>query len=236
MTAPSNRYEDGTYRRHNPDWHDEDSGHKALATWRFAGACGLQPDRVVDIGCGVGGVCRRLRDVWPSIEGWDIALAAIREAQNNDPCSTYVHGAYDQADQRTSLALLLDVVEHVDNDVRFLRAVAERCDDLILRVPLDWSVLDHLRPHRIERARTHYGHVHIYSRRSLLERLDEAGLTVLRVAYDRVPPGPPDTSWGHLTERIRRMGVPAAPSLASWLLGGFSVFVHARSAASPQDA
>lgn len=236
MDRQPSRYDDGVYRADNPGWHDEDAGHKALATWRFVRDCGLQPEGVVDIGCGVGGVCRRLKDVWCSVEGWDIALDAIREAQQRDPCSTYIHGAYHEEDEHTSLALLLDVVEHVDDDVAFLRSVADRCDDLILRAPLDWSVLDHLRPNRIERARTQYGHVHIYSRRSLLERLDEAGLIVLRVAYDRVPPGRPDTPWGHLTERIRRMGVATAPSLTAWLLGGFSVFVHARAAARPQDA
>ena len=225
---PSDRYQDGTYQRAHPQWHEEDAGHKARAVWQFVNTCGLNPSHLVDVGCGYGGVCRRLKDVWPRVEGWDVAEVAIQHAQRADPGSTYVHGDFHVSGRHVPMVLLMDVVEHIKDDVEFLRELGQRCDDLILRVPLDWSVLDQIRPHRMQRARDKWGHLHIYTRQTLNRRLREAGLSILHATYDRVPPGPPETGWGHLTEALRRTGHPLAPAFTAWLLGGFSLFLHAR--------
>ena len=219
-----------TYAARHPTWHAEDSGHKARAVWKFATRLGLRPSRVVDVGCGAGGVTARLRHVWPSIEGWDPSPVAIEMAKAQHPDCSFACGQFETSAQHVDVLLCLDVVEHVHDDVELLRALSQRADHLIFRVPLDWSLLDASRPRRLRQTLEHWGHVQLYDRRTLERRFHEAGLHVHAVRYDRVPPGAPRTWLGRITGALRDLGDAICPRPVAWLLGGWSVLVYATTA------
>ncbi len=225
------RYTSGSYARDNPDWHDGDAPHKAAGLARVIRSVGWRPATVADVGCGTGAVLHRLsRELRAELpdtrwEGWDPAPEAARGARRHEGEGvTFVEGDFTVSDRRVDLALLVDVVEHVADDVAFLAAVAERADRLLLRLPLDLSALDVLRPRRMLEARRRYGHLHAWTRELALQTLREAGLEVVHERYDRRPGAPRGL------DRARAAAFPLRPHATVRLLGGFSLLVCARRA------
>ena len=227
-------YTSGAYAVDNPGWHEEDAPHKAEALARMIRFAGLQPRTVADVGCGTGAVLRHLatlleRDL-PSTawEGWDIAKDAVRRARKGEGGRVhYVAADFLASERQVDLLLAIDVIEHVADDLAFLRALRERADWFLFRIPLDLSALDLARPARLLEARRRFGHRHVYNRELALQLLAEAGYEVQQVTYDRVPP-PRNTPRQRLVDRARRTLFEAAPDLAVRLLGGFSLLVLAR--------
>lgn len=228
------RYTSGNYAADNPDWHDSDAASKADALIRLIRFAGLQPRTVVDVGCGTGGVLRRLHAELDaelpetSWEGWDIAREPIRRARRSEGGRLrFVCGDFLRSDRRVELLLCLDVIEHVSDDLAFLRALRSRADWFIFRIPLDLSVLDLVRPARMLDARHRYGHLHLYSRELALDLLEEAGYLSEIVRYDRVPPslGSPRR---RAVDRLRRGLFAIAPDHAVRWIGGWSLLVAAR--------
>ncbi len=228
------RYTSGDYATDNPGWHEADAQIKADALISLLRFAGLQPRTVIDVGCGAGGVLRRLhRRLQPELpetswEGWDIAPEAIRRARRFEGGRLrFVCGDFLRSDRRVELLLCLDVIEHVSDDLAFLSALGSRADWFVFRIPLDLSVLDLVRPDRMLRARHRYGHRHLYSREVALDLLKEAGFVTEIVRYDRVPP-PGDSVRARAIDRARRSLFALAPDRTVCWLGGWSLLVAAR--------
>ena len=228
------RYTSGAYAQDNPGWHAEDAAHKAAALVDLIRYAGLHPRTVADVGCGTGDVLRLIRDaladslpdtVW---EGWDVAPPAIRAARKREGQRLlYVCEDFLRSERHVDLLLCIDVVEHVPDDVAFVTALGQRADWLLFRIPLDLSALDVVRPARMLAARRSFGHRHLYTREVALQLMEEAGLRVECVRYDRVPP-PLDTPRRRAADRLRRTLFAAWPRTTARILGGFSLLVLAR--------
>ncbi len=227
---PGDRYLTGDYEQANPGWHAEDAVHKARAVVRFVSDLRLAPASVVDVGCGTGGVAAYLADAWPmvTVSAWDIAPRAIEQARERGSRAAFRLGDAAAKGVRADLALCLDVVEHVVDDIAFLRGLSRVAPACVLRIPLDLSVLDLLRPQRMLDARRRYGHLHAYTRASAIALVEEAGLSVEAVRFDRVPPHL-GTTRQRLVDVVRRTGFRASPERTADVLGGWSLLVHARS-------
>jgi methylase of polypeptide subunit release factors len=80
-------YIDGTYSSSHPTWHDEDALWKALQIHRILVENNLKPHRIVDIGCGAGGVLASVVNSFPPPRplgvGFDISPDAINMARRN---------------------------------------------------------------------------------------------------------------------------------------------------------
>lgn len=233
-TEPEDRYEGGAYADANPDWHDADAPAKAdgMAPWLLR--LPSPPASVLDVGCGTGRVLaelkRRLDPHWPGThwEGWDIAGEAIRRARaHRTERLRYVCGNVLAAEVTADLCLTVDVIEHLADDEAFVAQVAQLAPWHVLRIPLDLSALDVVRPARLLDARERYGHRHFYTRDLALDRVRRAGLTVVGTAYHRIDV--PPSGWrAHLLAPVRRGLQAIAPDLASRALGGASLIVFAR--------
>lgn len=226
------RYADGRYLAENPRWHAEDAPHKADAVLRLIDRLGWSPATVIDVGCGTGDVLAALRRrldatgrAGVTLAGWDPSPDAATRWRRADRVALHA-GEAAQAGAHADLVLALDVSEHVDDDVAFLASLRRVAPRVILRMPLDDSLLDTLRPARKLAARARYGHVHAYTRARALARVTEAGWSVVGTAYDRVPPTT-DTARQVLVDAVRRLVTRAAPDLAVDLLGGWSLMVAA---------
>lgn len=141
---------------------------------------GLSGDSLIlDVGCGPGIVVSALRADGLMVEGVELAkpepLASAR---------SFLHlhqSVFDlPADlrSRVRIILLLDVIEHIQQPVEFIKALQVACPNLygcVVTVPARqevWSNYDE-----------HYGHFRRYNRPLLVETLTDAGMTPDKPAY-----------------------------------------------------
>jgi 2-polyprenyl-3-methyl-5-hydroxy-6-metoxy-1,4-benzoquinol methylase len=98
---------------------------KAAATMRLLGPA--QPTRILDVGAGSGFFSRHILNRTDAKEAWCVDTSYSRDAHNEEQGKPiYYRRAIDYVD--ADLVLLMDVLEHVDDDVGFLA-------DYVGRVP-----------------------------------------------------------------------------------------------------
>lgn len=214
------RYTDGSYAAANPGWHIEDAAHKARGVHALLGQLGWAPAHMLDVGCGTGEVLRTLRTLRPEgrYTGWDPF------AGEPSPGVTLVRADPWELLPTADLALCLDVLEHLPDPEAAIDGLRRMAPRLILRVPLERSLRDVLRPHHAEEARLRYGHLHRWSGSTLDALLRARGLTPVLVRYDRMPYSPPRLG-GWPMELLRRAGERLHPAWTADALGAFSIFI-----------
>jgi SAM-dependent methyltransferase len=154
--------------------------------------------RMLDLGCGTGGV---LRD-WQSRNrcfGVDRSRLALKMCARRGfdwlACGDLERIPLQARSVDT--VLILDVIEHLDHDVDFLRAAAELCRPegrLVISVPafnMLWSQHDEAFQHRRR-----------YSARELRTVIERAGLIVERTTYTNMLVFPVAAVWRILSYRL----------------------------------
>lgn len=135
---------------------------------------------VLDIGCGTGFVVERLG---ASFDAWGLEPdAGVRSRASSAIASRILTGSTDDlsalAGRRFDAVLLLDVIEHVDDDAAALRGAARAVADgglLLVTVPAHpwlWSEHDVMNAHRRR-----------YTRATLRHALEAAGLAPLHLTH-----------------------------------------------------
>lgn len=133
-------------------------------------------ETALDVGCGEGSNLAFLAALRPlrRVVGVDVAAAALARARALVPGAELVQG-----DARAAAALgpfdlvtSIDVVEHVEDDVAMLRAMAEATRRWVLCVTVQG---------RMRRGEEAIGHVRNYRRGELVEKLRSVGLRPVRV-------------------------------------------------------
>ncbi|TDB36816.1 MAG: class I SAM-dependent methyltransferase [Actinobacteria bacterium] len=136
---------------------------------------------VVEIGCGTGGTLRSLQSAFPTatvrgIEPVEVAVELCR-SRGSDVLVASMENL-PEADESVDLALALDVIEHLEDDVAGLaevRRVLSPGGRLILTVPALPSLWG---PHDVANA-----HFRRYTRQTLVQAVLDAGLSVERVSF-----------------------------------------------------
>jgi SAM-dependent methyltransferase len=223
------RYRDGSYLAANPTWHAEDSSFKAGQVQRAIARAGINPRRIVEVGCGAGGIVAELARAYPSVPcvGFEVSEDAHRLcAHHRAPNLEYVLGSFLDADAKVDLVVCCDVVEHVDDYVGFLRALGARARHLVFNIPLDLSV-GNILLRRLDDLRGRYGHLHYFTRETALATLEYAGL---RVRTEFLANGAIARA---VTPRKRLAAIPRvivgaiSQELSCRLMGGYSLVVVA---------
>ena len=232
--AGMSRYQNGEYASANPTWHEEDSAWKAGHILRLLQQEGLEPATVCEIGCGAGGVLSSLHEQLPSSEvlvGYDVAPQAIELAQRHATSRLrFVQGEFVPASAPYDLALLVDLIEHVENPFELLRDVARNCRYCVLHIPLDMSADMVIRGTPLTRVRSLVGHIHYFTKDLALALLAETGFDVVAHAYTGSMVDRPARSPKTLLARIPRKALfGVAPDFTARVLGGYSLLVLARS-------
>ncbi len=154
--------------------------------------------RLLDLGCGTGGV---LRDAAPdrACLGVDASMVGLQVCRRKGferlVCADLAHIPFRPGDFDAVLAL--DVIEHLDDDVKFLREASRLCAPgapLIVAVPaytLLWSQHDETFQHRRR-----------YSARQLRSALCAAGLEVERITFTNSLLFPVAAVWRILSYRL----------------------------------
>jgi SAM-dependent methyltransferase len=134
---------------------------------------------LIDVGCGHGAVLRFATRRGLVADGVELHMEPVRLIDRNDCRTVYILDVLkdrEKLQKKYDAVLLLDVLEHIDDDVAFLQACAtflEPAGIVIVNVPAGsflWSRYD-------ETA----GHVRRYSRNSLRRLAKDAGLQVVQL-------------------------------------------------------
>jgi len=232
MDVQEEIYQDGRYLdKTGGTWHLEDAQIKARYVQALVESHGLRPQQVCEVGCGAGGVLASLAKAWPqtAFRGFDISPQAVALAQTltSSRVSFELGDAF--KDSRTfDLALILDVVEHVEDPFAFLRQCKRRARYKVFHIPLEISALSALRPAVLVRSWHDVGHIHPYSLEVARLSLKQTGHRILDSQLTPV--------WRQNTRRslfhaganaLRRSIEPFSQRWASRLLGGYSLLVLA---------
>ena len=236
------RYVSGEYYRRHTSFHAQDSAWKAREvheTLRLAGER-VRPGSVAEVGCGAGGVVARLRELLPdaTFAGFDISPHAIGAARARHPEIRFeVVGETGVPEGwHSDLLLAIDVVEHVENPVGFLRGLRPHCRYLIAHIPLAISVMNALRPHTLTQSRWKVGHLHYFTEELAEETFKDAGYTIVqsRITPSGIANRKGTRAW--LARLPRALAFAISPSRAAHLLGGFSIMILAESASGATSA
>lgn len=235
-------YKDGRYAARNPGCGEENTAWKAREVIRMMKKAGLQPQTVCEIGCGSGGILESMHGILgdsvsftgvePMPEAFAKCSARSRERLSFRHCSAGdLTGVFD-------LVLVLDVFEHVEDYLGFLRSLTRLGRQFIFHIPLDMTAQMVLRDEPILRVRRSVGHLHYFSKNTALATLRDTGYEIQDWFYSDTR----GSAYAPLRTRLmrlpRRLLMKVAPDFGVRLLGGNPMMVLARpaqAARAPND-
>lgn len=225
---------DTQYLTANPTWHLEDAEFKAFWIKQIVEDNHVPWKSLAEVGCGVGGILRTLRDEWPDrslqVAGYDISSTAIELARKTSADDIqFSCGDIFETDERFDLLLIIDVIEHVPEYYQFLAKCRERASFKVYHIPLDIHVSSVVRG-KVDAARLSVGHIHFFTRETALTALRETGH---RIIEDRLTPGGLALFHKHRSLRRALVNVPRwavgllSDQMSARLFGGYSLLVLA---------
>ena len=139
----ADRYDDGSYLKQNVRWHQEDGPYKAGLVMQMLRRGKLKFNTCADVGCGAGFVTSILAETFADKKfyGFDTSRDAARFWTDNAATNlTFSSRNIRDVQEVFDLVLCLDVFEHVDDYIGFLRELRKRGLQFIFNVPLDLNV------------------------------------------------------------------------------------------------
>ena len=236
VTNPTDKYLGDDYVHQNPTWDQEDSPWKARLAAQILERHQISPNSICDVGCGAGFVLSELRRLYPQADlfGFDIAPALSSFWSQHQGTSIHFQlGDFATLNtRRYSVALVLDVIEHVPDPFVFLSSLRAAADHFVFIIPLDLSALTILRERPLLRQRREVGHIHYFTKNLALSLLAESGYSVIEWSYTGAAFEAPRRTWKtRLAEIPRRLARIAGTDLGVRLLGGETLIVLAEAQA-----
>ncbi|MEO6549159.1 MAG: class I SAM-dependent methyltransferase [Ferruginibacter sp.] len=223
-------YTGGKYLQNNPTWNSEDSEFKAEAINRIIARNKLQPVEVVEVGCGAGGNLVELSKLNAGIQilrGYDISPQAIALAakHQNDKVHFYCEDYLSAPTAPASLLLMIDVVEHVEDYIGFLRKVKSKSIYFVFHIPLDLCCRTVLKPHVLLQQRQSVGHIHYFSKDSIEWALVDAGYEIIDQFYTKpaIDINPARSFKQFVKKTLRKISFAINPDRSAKLWGGYSI-------------
>ena len=229
----TSRYGDGDYLSKNKDWHVEDSPWKASEIHKIIQRNKLNVQTVCEVGCGAGEILNQLslKDDYGHIKffGYEISddafeLCSKRESDN-------IHFFKEdliEVQKKFDVVLCIDVFEHVENYMGFVRNLREKGKYKIFHIPLDLSVLSLIRGSLIHHRNT-VGHLHHFNPDTAVATLIDCGYEIVDTMYTAHFADQPAKSWkAKILKFPRKILYKISPKLMSTLIGGSSLMVLAK--------
>jgi len=228
------RYTEGQYVSNNPSWHVEDSAWKAKQILCMLDKNGVHPRTVCEVGCGAGEVLAQIHaSLSPRCDftGYDISPDALALAKTRERSGLrFELKDVKEVGEQFEVLLLIDVIEHVEDYLGFLRSLRSRSRYTILHIPLDLSAQTVLRAGRLLRERDAVGHLHYFTKETALRTVADAGYVVRDYFFTA---GTIDLPVKSLKARLarypRKLLYQLSADWAARVLGGFSLMVLAES-------
>lgn len=225
-------YSNAEYLANNPTWHVEDLPWKAQKIYDILRRNNLKPSRIAEVGCGAGEILVQLKALLPesSFVGYEMSEQAFALAQSREREGVHFINA-NMLDEKVHFDALLciDVFEHVDDYIGFIKSLRGYADYKIFHIPLDLSVQAVVRGDALLEARRRVGHLHYFTKETALETIRYCGYEIIDANFTARAIDLP-----HRGLRTNLMKIPrvllsrVAPELAARFLGGWSLMVLAK--------
>jgi len=226
-------YENNLYAEKNPTWHEEDAPWKSDHIERMIRKHKIPCGSICEIGCGTGEILLRLETALSaaSLSGYEISPQAFSRAAQKETQRTkfYLGDLLSESNLYFDLVLAIDVIEHVEDYLCFIKKLKAFGTYKIFHVPLDLSAQSILRFWPILELRRNVGHIHYFFKETVLATLQDCGYTIVDYAYTASRLELPNQA---LTSRMirlpRRLMFAVNADFAVRLLGGYSLLVLAQ--------
>jgi SAM-dependent methyltransferase len=230
QTVQDTLYNSGKYAEISPDWSDGESQYKAAGLTVLLKKNGyLNVEKILDIGCGSGGVLAHLVSGLPSVKrclGIDTAPDAIKigmELRKQNDRVALECRALDSISEKFDLVIASHVVEHVENYGSFLYEMSEKADILYINIPCEINVFYSLRSSSHVETFQKYGHINFFSEKFFDRFVEAHGFEIVDRGYgDEFKAQDRRSVLGFLAY-LARIGLGVlSKSFAMQILGGWS--------------
>ncbi|HEV7858801.1 MAG TPA: class I SAM-dependent methyltransferase [Pyrinomonadaceae bacterium] len=223
-------YRSGEYVEKNPTYHVEDSAWKAQQILKMLSKHGLEARTICEIGCGAGEILGQLQAHLPlttEFYGYEISPQgfALCAGRANERLSFYCEDLLSSEVGPFDLLLCIDVFEHVEDYLGFLRGLRGKARYQIFHIPLDMSAQAVVRAGPIMLERALVGHLHYFMKETALATLSDTGYEVLDWFYTPGASNNPRSMKARLASLPRKICSLIHQDLTVRLLGGYSLLV-----------
>jgi cyclopropane fatty-acyl-phospholipid synthase-like methyltransferase len=227
-------YNDGTYLDNYPSWHEEDSPWKAAQISKIIKRNKIDPKTICEIGCGAGEILNCLAIEFGEkamLSGYEISPQAfeICKSKQKQNLKFLLQDLLGEDDSTFDVLMAVDVFEHIEDYIGFLRKFKNKGTYKIFHIPLDLSVQSVLRTAPILKARKEAGHIHYFTKETALAALEDTGYKIVDYFYTNSAIELPNRGWkANLVKLPRKIFFTMHQDFAARVLGGFSLLVLAR--------
>ena len=220
-------YSDRRYLEKNASWHEEDSPFKAALVEKAIQRTDTKFATCADVGCGAGLIAELIAKNHSEarVFGYDVSPDAS-EFWASRKGVTFRHENLLASTEHFDLAMCLDVFEHVEDYIGFLRDLRRSAKRFIFNIPLDMSIAKLIRGLRHDRE--DLGHLHYFNSYTALATLELAGYKIVDSFF---APGFMARRPANLREAVvyaPRWALRVLnPSVAATFLGAYSLVVTA---------
>lgn len=230
-------YQSGEYLENNPDWHASDAPFKARWIADLLARNAVAPEHIVEIGCGSGEILVELARLYPGarFDGYDISPQAMAISGPKARDGLAFHHADYLAEPRAEMQghpdvlMAIDVFEHVDDYMGFIRKMQAAAEWKVFHIPLDLSVQGMLRLKGLVHAREAIGHLHYFCKDTALMTLRDCGCEVVDWMYthgtETMPNQALRTRLANVPRKLMRV---LGTDFSVRVMGGSSMMVLAR--------
>lgn len=226
-------YEDGTYLANNPSWHEQDSPWKAKKIDILLKKNSIFPSTVCEVGCGAGGILSWLSQHCGDktiFSGYEMSPHAFEICKKKTRRNlNYFHGnLFEDTRAGFDVVMAIDVFEHVEDYLGFLRSLRGKGTYKVFHIPLDLSVQTVLRSDPIIKKRSSVGHIHYFTKETALAALKDTGYEIMDHFYTNYSELP-NLGWKTRVMKLpRKLLFSIDEDLTVRVLGGFSLMVLAK--------
>lgn len=224
-------YNDGTYLKNNSDWHLDNSPYKASLVAKAISRSGASFNSCVDVGCGAGMVTKILSSQFPQKQffGYDISRDATifwNDSTGHNVQFKLVNLL--ETKDKFDLAICLDVFEHVEDYIGFLKSLRNHAEQFVFNIPLDMNVIKLVTG--LRSAREDVGHLHYFNAYTAIATLEHCGYQIqdqfLSAGFKA---SRPTTFKQALVMPVRLLMTVFGSKIAAKWFGGYSLVVTAKS-------
>lgn len=226
-------YESGEYLENNPEWHAGDAPTKARWIGEILDENHMAPQHIVEVGTGSGEILALLSKRYPDalLQGYDISPQAyeIAAPKSTEHLKFHHEDFLSAPPYPIELLMAIDVFEHVEDYIAFLKALKPRATFKLFHIPLDLSVQGMLRSKAILNTREKLGHLHYFTKDTALATLDDCGYELIAWNYTHGAEELPNRALRTRAVNVGRRALRAIDEhFAVRVLGGSSIMVLTR--------
>jgi hypothetical protein len=205
--------------------------YKILVDWKVRKLAEIIPDNlkfnnILEVGCAFGVLLNNIADRLDAgiRTGIDISGENIKTAGKLYPGSKFFKGTLEdyvkekfliQKNNRHELIVLSDIIEHIPDDLEFLKLVRKVSEYVVVNLPLEKSFKNRNRNYGIEDPS---GHLRCYNKKQAKKLFKDAGFLLVR---DKTSIATSDPEFSNIYKKNQKIRIASKPLLLKIFWSGF---------------